>query len=95
MIKRNLRIFKEIIVFRLYRKLVRPHLHHAVQAWHPYFYLRHLQGCQRRATCLIHSLKDISYGSKKIVGVWGGGGGGGEGAQDYADFDNLAFSDFF
>jgi hypothetical protein len=60
LIKRN---FSDEAVMRLYKNLVRPQLQYAVQAWGPYLKkdIALIEGVQRRATKLVHHLKNYQY----------------------------------
>jgi len=63
MIKRNFSNFSAEVVLRLYKSLVRPQLEYVVQAWRPHLKkdIMLIEGVQRRATKLVHHLKDSPY----------------------------------
>jgi ribonucleases P/MRP protein subunit RPP40 len=63
MIKRNFSNFSDEVVLRIYKSLVRPQLEYTVQAWRSYLKkdIALTEGVQRRATNLVHHLRDFQY----------------------------------
>ena len=56
----------------LYKTYVRPHMEFCVQAWSPYLQkdIKCLERIQRRATKMVHGLKDIAYDDRlEILGL--------------------------
>jgi len=56
----------------LYKTYVRPHMEFCIQAWSPYLQkdTKCLENIQRRATKMVHGLKDIAYEDRlKILGL--------------------------
>ena len=58
---------KQLIV-TLYKAIVIPHLEYCIQAWRPYRKkdIGKLERIQRRATKMIHELRDRSYESRLL-----------------------------
>ena len=61
---------KELII-PLYETIVRRHLEYCIQAWRPYRKkdIDILERVQRRATKMIHTLKNISYEMRKRIWI--------------------------
>ena len=63
MIKRSFTFHEKDVILSLYKTLVRPKLEYCIQAWRPHFKkdINLLENVQRRATRLVHSIRDLSY----------------------------------
>ena len=64
----------EIILLRLYKSLVRPHLEYSISAWSPHYYKDKvlIERIQRRFTKMIPSIRDLPYElwSDIKLGLW-------------------------
>jgi len=72
LIYRTFSIKNKLIMMRLYKALVRPHLDYCIQAWRPHLQkdIDVIEKVQRRATRMIDGLKDLEYEERlKIVGL--------------------------
>ena len=66
LIKRNFKYMGNTTFILLYKSLVRSHLEYGQSVWSPYL-LKHIdliEGVQRRATKLIHNLKNLPYSER-------------------------------
>ena len=63
MIKRNFVDRSKDIILPLYKSLVRPHLQYCCQVWCPHYKkdIKLIEGVQRHATKLVHSLENLNY----------------------------------
>ena len=63
LIRRNFSHIDKNVFNKLYKSLVRPHLEYAQEVWQPHLIRQSklLEGVQRRATKLIHSIKHLTY----------------------------------
>ena len=62
LIRRNFSHIDKNVFNKLYKSLVRPHLEYAQEVWQPHLIRQSklLEGVQRRATKLIHSIKNLT-----------------------------------
>ena len=72
MIKRSFTFHEKDVILSLYKTLVRPKLEYCIQAWRPHFKkdINLLENVQRRATRLVHSIRDLPYERRlEILGL--------------------------